>query len=256
MVMKGTSGSPGSITAFFPCYNDGDCLREMIPQAVECLGRITSDFEVIVVDDGSGEDTRAVLDTLESQYACLRVERHPRNLGYGAALQTGFRKASKDWVFYTDGDGQYDVREFERLWSLAGQSADVIVGYKTQRADTWLRRVIGKIYNVFVRILFHLKVKDVDCDFRLLRSRVLRNISLTASSGAICVDLMSQIQDRGVTILETPVNHYPRKYGKSHFFRVLPVLRTGLDLLSLCFRHLRRQPRSFSHVRHEPGDQP
>jgi glycosyltransferase involved in cell wall biosynthesis len=234
--MASSSNLPPSITVFFPCFNDGESLRRMIPQAVETLRKLTSDFEIIVVDDGSGDNTPATLESLQSECASLRVIRHARNLGYGAALQSGFRNATKDWVFYTDGDGQYDVRELEKLWPLVGDDVDGVVGYKTLRADTWSRRMIGKIYNAWVRFFFNLKVKDVDCDFRLLRRKIFDSVSLTARSGAVCVDLMRQVQDGGFRILETPVNHYPRIHGKSHFFRVAPVARTGWELVSLWFR--------------------
>ena len=242
--MASISTLPPSITVFFPCFNDGESLRRMIPLAVETLGKITSDFEIIVVDDGSYDSTPAALDFLKSQYVSLWVIRHPRNLGYGATLATGYRSATKDWVFYTDGDGQYDVRELAKLWAMAGDGVDGVVGYKTQRADSWARRVIGKLYNAVVRFLFRLKVRDVDCDFRLLRRKVVESVSLTARSGAVCVDLMRQVQDGGFRILETPVSHYPRLHGKSHFFRVAPVARTGFDLLRLWFRSLapRRKP--------------
>ncbi len=208
----------------------------MIPQAVEILNSITSDFEIIVVDDGSREDTLATLESLKSQIAALRVVRHPRNLGYGAALQTGFSSATKDWVFYTDGDGQYDVRELAKLWALVAEGIDGAVGYKTERADTFARRAIGRLYNACIRIFFNLKFRDVDCDFRLLRRKVIDSLSLTARSGAICVDLMRQVQKGGFRIVETPVRHYPRLHGKSHFFRFGPVARTGFELVRLWFR--------------------
>jgi glycosyltransferase involved in cell wall biosynthesis len=154
----------------------------------------------------------------------------------GAGLRTGFRSATKDWVFYTDGDGQYDVRELAKLWSLVADGVDGVNGYKTRRADNAARRIIGKLYNAVVRFLFRLKIRDVDCDFRLLRRKAVESLSLTARSGGICVDLMRQIQYGGFRILETPVNHFPRAYGESQFFRVLPVARTGWDLLRLWFR--------------------
>jgi glycosyltransferase involved in cell wall biosynthesis len=235
-VMAGSSNVPPSITVFFPCFNDGESLRRMIPLAAETLGKITPDFEIVVVDDGSSDQTPSTLESLKSQFASLRVARHARNLGYGAALQTGFRSATKDWVFYTDGDGQYDVRELAKLWSLVADGVDGVVGFKTQRADSWPRRAIGKFYNAVVRFLFRLKFRDVDCDFRLLRRKVVESISLTAASGAVCVDLMNQVQRGGFRILETPVSHHPRQFGESHFFHVRPVVRTGLDLLRLWFR--------------------
>ena len=234
--MGAPSGSLQSLSAFFPAYNDAESLRTLIPRALDTLNRLGGEFEIIVVDDGSTDHTAEVLDTLQREIPCLRVVRHPRNLGYGAALQSGFRAAGKELVFYTDGDGQYDVQELSAL--VGGLSADreVVNGYKIRRADSFARTLAGKAYQSLVKILFRLRIKDVDCDFRLLRRQVVEAVPLSCRSGAICVELMAQVERAGFRVAEVPVHHYARRAGKSQFFHWGPVARTLRDLLRLWIR--------------------
>lgn len=234
-----------SISVFFPAFNDAESLGVLIPKTVNILKDLARDFEVIVIDDGSTDETRAVLDRLMKEYPFLRIVRHPENRGYGAALRSGFQTASGELVFYTDGDGQYDVGELKCLMAGLGEDVDVVNGYKIRRADGFLRCLLGRFYHGLVRILFGLKIRDVDCDFRLLRRRVLEAIPLSFSSGAICTELMSQIERSGFRIEEVPVHHYPRLKGKSQFFRLRPVLQMLRDVLLLWVRLvlLRRGPR-------------
>jgi glycosyltransferase involved in cell wall biosynthesis len=233
-----------SISVFFPALNDAASLQKLIPRAREVLQALTEDFEIIVVDDGSTDPTAEVLGRLQHEIPCLRVVHHPRNLGYGAALQSGFRSATKDLVFYTDGDGQYDVQELSALLAALTPDRDAVNGYKMQRADSFARMLMGKIYRRFVTALFRLHVKDVDCDFRLLRRKVIESVSLACRSGAVCVELMAQVERAGFHVAEVPVHHYPRLRGRSQFFRLGPVVRTLRDVLQLWIRLvvLKRSP--------------
>jgi glycosyltransferase involved in cell wall biosynthesis len=166
-------------------------------------------------------------------FSWLRVIHHPRNRGYGGALRTGFVSAVKDLVFYTDGDAQYDPREMVKLYEALGPGVDFVNGYKIGRSDPWHRIVIGRLYHTFVRTMFSLRLRDVDCDFRLMRREVFDRVSLTRSSGVICVELMKKVQDHGFRIAEVPVHHYHRSYGRSQFFNVRRVGRTLFDLARL-----------------------
>lgn len=222
-----------SISAFFPAFNDAENLEVLVPQTDEILQTLAEDFEIIVVDDGSTDHTSAVLGGLQQRFSRLRVVRHPHNLGYGAALQSGFRSAVKELVFYTDGDGQYDVNEIVKLLAVLTPDQDVVTGYKIRRADPIHRTLIGKLYHFVVKLLFGLKVRDVDCDFRLIRRKVLEEVPLTCRSGAICVELMCRIEQAGFRVAEVPVHHYPRISGRSQFFRLGPIARTAADILRL-----------------------
>jgi glycosyltransferase involved in cell wall biosynthesis len=197
--------------------------------------RLTSDFEVIVVDDGSADATGAIADELARLCPEVRVVHHPRNRGYGGALRSGFEAATKEFVFYTDGDAQYDPAEVALLWDRIDDRTDVVNGYKISRSDPVHRIVIGRAYHHVVKLLFGLRVRDVDCDFRLMRRAIFDKVQLEKNSGVICLEMMKKVQDAGFSIAEVPVHHYHRAYGKSQFFNVRRVLRTGVDVLKLWY---------------------
>ena len=222
-----------SISAFFPAYNDGGTIASMVVTMTMALDSLTDDYEVIVVNDGSHDYTGEVLAELEKRYPRLTVVTHPQNRGYGGALRTGFASATKDLVFYTDGDAQYDPRELRLLLPALKEGIDVVNGYKIDRSDPIERVVIGKIYQWVVRVLFGLKLKDPDCDFRLMRRQVFDRVKLQENSGIICVELMKKIQDAGFTVAEVPVHHYHRAYGKSQFFNLRRVFKTGVGFIRL-----------------------
>jgi glycosyltransferase involved in cell wall biosynthesis len=163
------------------------------------------------------------------------VVHHEKNRGYGGALRTGFETASKELVFYTDGDAQYDPRELAALWPALKGDVDFVNGYKISRHDPLHRVVVGRLYHWFVKLAFGLRLRDVDCDFRLMRRSVFDKVRLTRSSGVICVELMKKVQDHGYRIAQVPVHHFHRSYGKSQFFNFPRVARTLRDLAQLWF---------------------
>jgi glycosyltransferase involved in cell wall biosynthesis len=221
------------ISVFFPAYNDEASIAGLVNDALSILPSLTDDFEVIVVDDGSTDNTAVVLDELARADARVRVVRHESNRGYGGALRTGFASATKELVFYTDGDGQYDVRELTLLRPLLTEGVDIVNGYKIKRADAWQRRALGAAYNRLAHLLFSIPIRDVDCDFRLIRRRAVETVELVSSSGSICVELVHKLHRAGCVFVEAPVHHYPRAHGRSQFFTLGRVGRTALDLLSL-----------------------
>ena len=217
-VDKPLSTGQYSISAFFPAYNDAGSIGKVVRDAAALLPRLTSDYEIVVVNDGSADETGDVLRSLADEIPCLKVIEHPANRGYGAALITGFSNCSKELVFYTDGDGQYDVRELESLLDTFGEHIDLVNGYKISRSDPLHRIIIGGIYQRLMRFMFRLKVKDVDCDFRLFRRSLLIRTPLTFESGVICVEMMKKFESRGCRTVEVPVHHYARSHGSSQFF--------------------------------------
>lgn len=228
------SSTAESISVFFPAYNDAETIGPLVEAALEVLPSLAADYEVIVVNDGSADETAAVIDGLARKYPRrVRAVHHERNRGYGGALRTGFESAEKDLIFYTDGDGQYDVRELARLRPLMVEGVDIVNGYKLKRADTVHRQVIGAVYNRVARFLFRLPVRDVDCDFRLMRRSAVRGVELFSSSGVICVELVRKLHAAGRVFDEAPVHHYPRLHGRSQFFTFARVARTGFDFLAL-----------------------
>ena len=208
---------PG-LSVFFPAYNDSGTIASLVITALQAARELTSDFEVIIVNDGSADATAQIADELARTYPEVRVVHHPSNRGYGGALRSGFEAATRDLVFYTDGDAQYDPKEMAVLWAAFDDGVDLVNGYKISRSDPLHRIIIGRIYHHTVKLLFGLKVRDVDCDFRLLRRSIFENVHLEKNSGVICLEMMKKIQDAGFRIAEVPVHHYHRAHGRSQFF--------------------------------------
>lgn len=221
-----------SISAFFPAFNDLGSIGKIIHTMAWLLPKLTADYEIVVVDDGSRDGTGDLLRGLAAEYPFLKVIHHGVNRGYGAALITGFANCSKELVFYTDGDGQYDVEELPLLLKAFGEDVDVVNGYKISRSDPKYRIVAGQAYRMLMRLLFRLNIKDVDCDFRLIRRDLLASARLTCDSGVICVEMVKRFQDLGCRIVEVPVHHYHRYHGSSQFFRFRHLRRVFVQLFS------------------------
>jgi len=225
-----------SISAFFPAYNDSGTIASMVVVADMTLRRLTDDYEIIVVNDASPDHCGEILADLQTRYPQLRVVTHETNRGYGGALRSGFSNATKDLIFYTDGDAQYDPRELVSLFNALTDGVDMVNGYKIARNDPINRKIIGKLYHHGVRFAFGLHLRDVDCDFRLIRRQVFDVVHLQSSSGVICVELMKRIEDAGFRIAEVPVHHFHRAFGISQFFNFRRVGRTLVDLARLWIR--------------------
>lgn len=242
------TGKPPGLSIFFPAYNDAGTIASMVLGALDAARPLTPDFEVIIVNDGSADSTPRIADELARTYPEVRVVHHAKNRGYGGALRTGFHSAAKDWIFYTDGDAQYDPAEIAALWERRADDVDLVNGYKISRSDPIHRIIIGRVYHHTVKLLFGLKVRDVDCDFRLMRRTIFDKVRLEKSSGVICLEMMKKIQDAGFRIAEVPIHHYHRVYGKSQFFNFRRLFKTAVDVSKLWIalvvrrEHLRREP--------------
>lgn len=225
-----------SITAFFPAFNDAGTIGSMVVSVIETLEELTDDYEVIVVENGSTDYTVQVLESLAEHYPHLRVFTHREPLGYGGALQVGFASATKDLIFYTDGDAQYDPRELKLLLPALREDIAIVNGWKIDRSDPLHRKVIGRVYHHTVKLLFGFQLRDVDCDFRLIRRDVFDLVELESDSGTICLELVKKLQDAGFSFAEVPVHHYHRTYGQSQFFNFPRLWRTGVQLIQLWWK--------------------
>jgi glycosyltransferase involved in cell wall biosynthesis len=242
-------GDPGvdararsGISVFFPAYNDWGTIASLVVLSESVLRELTDDWEIIVVNDASPDHVGRILAELQPRFPRLKVVTHATNRGYGGALKSGFAAATKEWVFYTDGDAQYDVRELALLWNSregvdpatgARTVFDMVNGYKIARHDGLHRILVGNVYHWFVKLAFGLKIRDVDCDFRLIRRAVFDRIELTRSSGIICVELVTKIEKNGVRVAHVPVHHYHRMHGRSQFFNLARVARVARDMFRL-----------------------
>jgi glycosyltransferase involved in cell wall biosynthesis len=222
------------VSVFFPAYNDANSIAKLVSDAFSVLRTLTDDYEVIVINDGSRDNTGQILADLQCQYSPhLVVVTHEQNRGYGGALRSGFGAATKDLVFYTDGDGQYDVRELPKLIEKMASDVGLVNGFKLERNDPRHRIWIGSVYNAFARFLFRVRIRDIDCDFRLIRREVLKDIQLSSTSGTICVELVRKIELTPWRVVEVGVHHYPRLHGRSQFFRFRSLLTTLYQLTRL-----------------------
>jgi len=229
------------LSVFLPCYEEEGNVARTVERAVAALRERDLDrFEIIVVNDGSRDRTGAIADALAGEYDEVRVAHHAQNQGYGGALRTGFAEAKFPWVFFTDGDGQFDLAEIDGFLTAA-DDAEVVIGYRLQRADHFGRRVNTWLWSLAVRTLFRLRVRDIDCAFKLLSRRALDEVGpLTASGAVISTELLVGVRRAGIPILEIGVHHYPRQAGAPTGASVNVILRALRELVQLRIRSRRR----------------
>lgn len=225
-----------SLSIFFPAYNDEGTIEKMVEDARIAAMQVTKDFEIIVVDDKSPDNSGKIADKLAKKYSFVKVIHHKKNKGYGGALKSGFNASTKKWVFYTDGDAQYDAGELKKLVKKLDAKTDVVNGFKIKRSDAFYRIFLGGAYNMFSRLMFGIKIRDIDCDFRLMRREIFDNIILESNSGVICVEMIKKIQDNGYRFNEVPVHHYPRTSGNSQFFKIGRLLKVFYGLAIQWFK--------------------
>jgi len=224
-----------SLSIFFPCYNDKGTIGTLVLEAKQVAEKLTNDFEIIVIDDGSTDGSRELLRSLQNEVHQLRLVFHKKNKGYGATLRSGFKASVKDLIFYTDGDGQYDVKELPLLWKKMSKDIDIVNGYKIKRSDPMHRIIVGAIYQYIMKLAFSLPIKDPDCDYRLIRKRVFEKVNLKSNTGTITIELVKKIQQAGFKFTQVGVHHYFRTYGKSQFFNFSRVIKTLYKLIILWF---------------------
>ena len=189
---------PVSISVFFPCYNEQGNIARTSQRAIDVLQKLGADYEVIIVDDGSSDATAKIADEIAGQNNRVKVVHHPTNLGYGAALQSGFKAATKELVFYTDGDGQFDINELPPLLPLIKQY-DIVSCYRLNRQDNLIRKLNGWAWTKLVCFLFNMKVCDIDCAFKLYKREIFDNIRMS-SRGALIALKFSRVRSAKATL--------------------------------------------------------
>jgi glycosyltransferase involved in cell wall biosynthesis len=229
---RSDSTPPVSLTVFFPCYNEQDNVTKVVQQAVEVLEALRADYEVVIVNDGSADDTGPVADRIAAANERVRVIHHPRNLGYGAALQSGFRAATKELVFYTDGDGQFDMKELPPLLPLMAEY-DIVSGYRMNRQDPPLRRLNGWLWTRMNDFLFSLNLRDLDCAFKLYKRAIFDHIQMESQGALIATEILARAARKGYKITEKGVHHYPRTAGKPTGGNLKVILRAFKEVIKL-----------------------
>jgi glycosyltransferase involved in cell wall biosynthesis len=221
-----------SISVFFPCHNEQDNIERVVQQALDVLPTISDDYEIIIVNDGSADRTAEIADRLAEANPSIRVVHHHVNRGYGGALQSGFRNASKEWVFYTDGDGQFDIRELPGLLEYI-DNYDIVTCYRINRQDAWLRKFNGWAWSKLVNLLFHFKIKDVDCAFKLYRREIFDHIEMHSEGALIDAEILARAHRAGYRITQCGVHHYPRTAGRQSGANFKVILRAFKELFKL-----------------------
>ncbi|HAF06838.1 MAG: glycosyltransferase family 2 protein [bacterium] len=223
------------VSAMFPCYNDRENILKLVDRVEERLKKYTLDYEIIVVDDFSTDGARELLLKKAEENPKLKVILHERNMGYGITIVDGLKNAQFQYFFYTDGDGQYDPAEIEKLIKVLDEDTVLVNGYKILRNDPLYRIIIGKLYNTFMKFFFGIKLRDIDCDFRMIKKDIFKDEEFFSKSGTICIEMIKKIELKGCKVKEVGVNHYERKFGRSQFFNFKRLFVVFLHLIVLWY---------------------
>ena len=221
-----------SLSIFFPCYNEQDNLENIVAQTLSVAGKLDMDFEIIIVNDGSSDATGRIADEIAAKNSRVKVVHHRMNLGYGAALQSGFKTATGNFIFYTDGDGQFDIREMPPLLSLMEQY-DIVSCYRINRQDSFLRKFNGFCWTKLGCLLFGMKIRDIDCAFKLYKREIFDNIELSSSGALIDTEILARAVQKGYRIIQKSVYHYPRTAGRQTGANLRVILRAFKELFKL-----------------------
>jgi glycosyltransferase involved in cell wall biosynthesis len=227
-----SKGKPASVSVFFPCYNEQDNIRRVVTRTIEVLGPTGVDLEVIIVNDGSADKTGEVADTIAKTDKRIKAVHHIKNQGYGAALQTGFKSATKEYVFFRDGDGQFDIGEMPALLPLM-ERYDIVCGYRLNRQDPFMRKMNGRMWTKLVCILFGMKIRDIDCAFKLFKKDIFDHIKMSSGGALISAEILARATRAGYKITEVGVHHYPRTAGKQTGAKMSVILRAFKELFAL-----------------------
>jgi glycosyltransferase involved in cell wall biosynthesis len=220
-----------SISVVLPAYNEEGNIGKAVQSAMDAVAVHTSEYEIIVVDDGSHDRTSDMVEAMMEEHSQVRLVRHEVNRGYGGALRSGFEAASQEWIFLMASDNQYDPFEIDRLLALI-DDADIVAGFRANRQDAPLRRLYARAWNALVSVLFGYLSRDIDCAFKLFRRQILSDIALSSEGAMIDTQLLAGARKRGFRIRETAVTHLPRKAGHQTGANVWVVLRAFRDLVS------------------------
>lgn len=238
--MKDTPNSSSSLSVVLPAHNEQEAIETTVREVIEALSTWKLDFEIIVVDDGSRDNTGAILDTMSATYPCLRVIHHPVNQGYGAALVSGFEAASKDLTFFMDSDGQFDIHDLARFLPLI-EEYDAVLGYRVNRQDTWMRKLNAWGWEKLVGLVFGVHVRDVDCAFKLYPTSFFREHKLETRGAMINTEILYKFIRANNTYTQVGVHHLPRHGGRATGAKLSVILRAFRELIVYAFKWHREE---------------
>jgi len=218
-----------SISVFIPCYNEEQNIGSLLEKTIRFLPEISSDYEIIVVDDGSSDSTYEIAQNIAKENPNVKVIRHVKNKGYGAALRTGFLNSKKDHIFFTDGDNQFDITELSKLIPYTN-NYDIVAGFRINRRDNFIRKINEFCFNRLVRFLFDLKIRDLNCAFKIYKKEVIDNLTIRSSLAFINSEMLIRAKKKGYGIKEVGVTHYPREWGRQTGANLKVILGTFSEL--------------------------
>lgn len=221
-----------SLTIAMPAYNEAANIGPMIAMALTKVAPLVDDLEVVVVNDGSKDNTGEIVRQISAKDPRVRLVEHPVNLGYGAAVRDGIWAATKELVFFTDSDLQFDLTEVEHFLPRI-QQADMVIGYRYARSDPWHRRLFGHGWSWLVNLLFGYTARDVDCAFKLFKRQVIDTIQVKSGGAMFSAEFLVRAKAAGFTIVEEPVSHYPRKAGSQTGARLHVIARAFRELFKM-----------------------
>lgn len=242
-----------SLSVVLPAHNEEAVIASTVNNVLETLATWMSDFEVIVVNDGSRDRTGAILDEIAATNAHVRIIHHPVNRGYGAALVSGFEASCKDLVFFMDADGQFNIHDLKDFFPLLDKY-DAVLGYRIKRQDTWMRKANAMGWKFLVRLVFGVRVRDVDCAFKLYDGRFFREHRLETRGAMINTEILYKLKRAGYSWTEVGVHHLPRQAGKATGAKPIVILRAFRELFTYArkwHREEREAARAASEVSHE-----
>lgn len=221
-----------SLSVFFPCFNEEKNINFFVEEALATLPKIADKYEIIIVDDGSSDDTGKVADILAKKNNHIRAIHHKKNMGYGEALKSGFANSKYDWIFFTDGDLQFKISQLSKFVHYSDKY-EVIIGYRKKRAEGFMRVVNAKLFKIYIDILFRLHVKDIDCAFKLFKADVIKKIELQSSGAFTSAELLYKLKKRHIAFKQIAVDHQERIYGNPTGNNPRVAIKAGLEALRL-----------------------
>jgi len=231
---------PKSISVFFPAHNEADNVGPLTEKTVAVLESMGIDYEVLIINDGSTDGTKEAADRLAAKHPGVKAIHHEVNKGYGGAVWTGLRSSTKDLVFFTDGDGQFDIRELEDFYT-ALDGYDAVLGYRIKRQDPFHRIVFAKCWMMLIWLLFGFRLRDLDCAFKLIRRVLVADLQPECGGAMVTVELIAKLRAKGFRYIQKGVHHYPRTAGEQSGGSPKVILRAFKELFAT-YRTLRGRP--------------
>lgn len=221
-----------SLSVFFPVFNEAENIPLIVKEAQEILPLVAQKFEIIIVDDGSIDQSAAVAKRLAAHDSRIILINHQKNLGYGAALQSGIKASRYQWIFFTDGDWQFRLEQLKEFIKYI-DNYQVIIGYRTKRVEGGLRAFNARLFKLYIDLLFRVHVKDIDCAFKLFKADLIKNLPLISTGAVISSEILYRLKKKRIKFKQLPVTHYPRQYGQPTGNNFQVIIKAAWESLKL-----------------------